>query len=93
MLTFTQREARAGKDSGGGLKIGKQHFILNSCIHISSNKAQRKHMNRKQIRQRKLPSLFLAYDFSDQVWRGIAGAAASNSLILAPANTFIFNII
>lgn len=60
MPTFTQREARIGKDSRGDVEIGNQHFSLNSCIHISTHKAQRKHMNRKITdRENNPPSFWL----------------------------------
>lgn len=50
----------------------KQHFTLNIHIHISSCKAQRKYMNRKQItdRENKPPSFWLMTSLT-RSWQGL----------------------
>lgn len=76
-----------GKDPRGGLEHWKTIFhFKHSHSHLLLQSRKEIHEQKTNYRQRKQTSLFLAYDFFDQVLTEIAGAAASDSLILAPAN-------
>lgn len=76
-----------GKDPRGGLEHWKTIFhFKHSHSHVLLQSRKEIHKQKTNYRQRKQTSLFLAYDFFDQVLTEIAGAAASDSLILAPAN-------
>lgn len=76
-----------GKDPRGGLEHWKTIFhFKHSHSHVLLQSWKEIHEQKTNSRQRKQTSLFLAYDFFDQVLTEIAGAAASDSLILAPAN-------